>query len=120
MKVDLRKDKKGMTLVETIVALALLSLALFILYLGFSTAGMLFVKGAILKDKGQYTAGVLEGGADTDSKVEAQNETGGVTLHLGDGTTLILNGHYFSAADKENGKVRFYRFDSENYEANRP
>ena len=42
------------------------------------------------------------------------------TLHLEDGTTRTLNGHYFSAADKENGKVRFYRFDSENYEANRP
>lgn len=112
------RDRRGMTLVETIVGLAVLSLALSILYLGFFTAGQLFSRGGVVKNKGQHAAGVLEGAIDPDGATVQSDERGQVTIKLSDGSTLVLSGNCRGVTDAENGQIHFYKYDSDSYQKN--
>ena len=104
----LKKDTRGMTLVETLVGATLLAMCGMILVTGFVAASSLMRKGTDLKTTGQQAAALVDGSGESYANMETSHSSGTISFEV-DGTPIVIEGSYTTAAD-DNGKSIFNLF----------
>lgn len=91
----LRSDQRGMSLIEVMVGSVILVVASLLLVSGFLSVNSIMGKGDRVQVNGQLAAGAIEGEADTDSKVENDQEGTQLSFDFY-GTQFQYNGRYDS------------------------
>ncbi len=105
------RSKQGMTLVEVLCSLAILSLVFLVMAGGFSTAARLFNRSTDVKNSGQLTAGELERiSTPATSDDQSSIQVGDVTIK---GT---LNSYHQASGDE----VMFYVFAPAGFDLDAP
>lgn len=100
------RNTQGMTIVEVIVSVAILSIASMILFLGFVTATNFMQHGNEIKDQGELAYSAAEG--EISGAAETSRQPAEFGFSAG-GFNFNVPGDYIEAKDKGNGQ-KFTRF----------
>lgn len=92
------KNTNGMTLTEVIAGMAILGIASLVLLSGFLTALAILDRGNAIHNAGQLAAGVIDGGTDTQGRMEQQMVYGPVRLQIPE--AIDIYGRYLTVSDK--------------------
>jgi len=106
------KNKKGMTLVEIIVSVAILSIIAVFIITVFASSNNIIGNNAILKRNGENAAAGIENkmaglGADTDISIVGQQDAS-VTVTFGT-NSVVTSGKIVASSDK-NSTEKYYYF----------
>lgn len=82
-------NNKGMTLIEEIIALAIISMASLIMLVGFSTAANIFADSTMYKDITNKQYSVLLGNETSDDSISVLNENTNISIKVNDKTILV-------------------------------
>lgn len=98
----IRTDKRGITLVEALVGVAVFSICALILVTGFTAAYSMIRKGQDLKIQGEKASAAIEGAGSSDIQIE--HTDGNFTFTI-DGRSIELNGQYTATEDGSGNNI---------------
>ncbi|MGI5891671.1 MAG: PulJ/GspJ family protein [Bacillota bacterium] len=113
---NLKKDIHGVTLVETMVAIAILAIASLVLVSGFLASSSLLRHGSDIKNTGQKVSAVVDGAeVDLFPDVVKQEPQSGRLYFMLNGSPIEITGNYTSAYETENSEIKFNIFVPDSY-----
>lgn len=98
-------NNKGMTLIEEIVALAIISIASLIMLVGFSTAANVFADSTQYKNITNKQYAALLGNENTDKDINISNENAKVTIKVGDKVITVKASQSSATSTKDSQTV---------------
>ena len=106
-------NNKGMTLVEEIVALAIISIASLIMLVGFSTAANVFADSTRYKDITNKQYAALLGNENTDKDINVSNEDAKVIIKVAD-KVITVKTNQSNATSKKDSQTMLSKLNFNN------